>query len=121
MCKYLKPCLYIAGGVVSVIVGIKLIVWWDRRRDSPPSSPTRDTVKDDESEVGSSSSEEIIKFKLLNGSRSGHTFETTEVRKRIKISHMRKEQLIKECDKRGLSTDGTVRVLRSRLKSYKSE
>jgi hypothetical protein len=74
--------------------------------------------KDDEETDSSSSSEEVVNYKMVNISRSGHSVETNEVKKQTKISHMRKEQLIKECEKRGLSTDGTVRILRSRLKNY---
>ena len=47
MCKFLKPCLYIAGGIVGIITSIKLIIWWDRSGDSPPVSPTYDKVKDE--------------------------------------------------------------------------
>lgn len=77
------------------------------------------TIETDEEETDySSSSEEFVNYKMINTSRSGHSVETNEVKKQTKISHMRKEQLIKECEKRGLSTDGTVRILRSRLKNY---
>ena len=30
MYKMLKPCLYIAGGIVGIITGIKLLFLWDR-------------------------------------------------------------------------------------------
>ena len=55
---------------------------------------------------------------MVNVSRSGHSVETNEIKKQTKISHMKKEQLMKECENKGLSTDGTVRILRSRLKKY---
>ena len=48
MDKMLKPCLYIAGGIVGIITGIKLLFLWDRSRDSPPQSPTHDNVKNDD-------------------------------------------------------------------------
>lgn len=78
------------------------------------------TIEKDDEETNSSSSEEAVNYKMVNVSRSGHSFQTNEIKKQTKISHMRKEQLIKECEKNGLSTDGTVRILRSRLKKYTS-
>lgn len=76
------------------------------------------TIEKDDEETNSSSSEEVVNYKMVNVSRSGHSVETKEIKKQTKISHMKKEQLIKECENKGLSTDGTVRILRSRLKKY---
>ena len=45
----LKPCLCIAGGLIGIVVGIKLLFWVDRLNDSPPSSPTCKKLKDDDS------------------------------------------------------------------------
>lgn len=76
------------------------------------------TIEKDDEETNSSSSEEVVNYKMVNVSRSGHSVETKEIKKQTKISHMKKEQLMKECENKGLSTDGTVRILRSRLKKY---
>ena len=76
------------------------------------------TIEKDDEETNSSSSEEVVNYKMVNVSRSGHSVETNEIKKQTKISHMKKEQLMKECENKGLSTDGTVRILRSRLKKY---
>lgn len=76
------------------------------------------TIEKDDEETNSSSSEEVVNYKMVNVSRSGHSVETKEIKKQTKISHMKKEQLVKECENKGLSTDGTVRILRSRLKKY---
>ena len=76
------------------------------------------TIEKDDEETNSSSSEEVVNYKMVNVSRSGHSVETKESKKQTKISHMKKEQLVKECENKGLSTDGTVCILRSRLKKY---
>ena len=121
MCKFLKPCLYIAGGIVGIITSIKLIIWWDRSSDSPPVSPTCDKVKDDESDINSSSSEEIIIVEGDLSSRSGHTIKSTFERKVMKLSHMKKQDLIDECVRRNIACVGTVRVLRERLRIAREE
>ena len=121
MCKFLKPCLYIAGGIVGIITSIKLIIWWDRSSDSPPVSPTYDKVKDDESDINSSSSEEIVIVKGDLSSRSGHTIKSTFERKVMKLSHMKKQDLIDECMRRNIACVGTVRVLRERLRIAREE
>ena len=121
MCKFLKPCLYIAGGIVGIITSIKLIIWWDRSGDSPPVSPTYDKVKDDESDINSSSSEEIIIVEGDLSSRSGHTIKSTFERKVMKLSHMKKQDLIDECMRRNIACVGTVRVLRERLRIAREE
>tara|TARA_B100001113_G_scaffold258874_1_gene213995 strand:- start:9239 stop:9613 length:375 start_codon:yes stop_codon:yes gene_type:complete len=121
MCKFLKPCLYIAGGIVGIITSIKLIIWWDRSGDLPPVSPTRDKVKDDESDINSSSSEEIVIVEGDLSSRSGHTIKSTFERKVMKLSHMKKQDLIDECMRRNIACVGTVRVLRERLRIAREE
>ena len=121
MCKFLKPCLYIAGGIVGIITSIKLIIWWDRSGDSLPVSPTYDKVKDDESDINSSSSEEIVIVEGDLSSRSGHTIKSTFERKVMKLSHMKKQDLIDECMRRNIACVGTVRVLRERLRIAREE
>ena len=121
MCKFLKPCLYIAGGIVGIITSIKLIISWDRSGDSPPVSPTCDKVKDDESDINSSSSEEIVIVEGDLSSRSGHTIKSTFERKVMKLSHMKKQDLIDECMRRNIACVGTVRVLRERLRIAREE
>ena len=94
MCKMLKSCFFIAGGIFGIVTGIKLLIWWDRRSDSPPSSPKwdKESLEKDDSEL--SNNEEDTP----------------------KIWSMKKEDLISECNARGLNTTGTVRVLRERIK-----
>ena len=123
MCKFLKPCLYIAGSIVGIITSIKLIIWWDRSGDSPPVSPTHDKVKDDESVVSdsSSSTEEIVIVESDLSSRRGHTIKSTFERKVVKLSHMKKQDLIDECTRRNITCVGTVRVLRERLRIAREE
>jgi hypothetical protein len=123
MCKFLKPCLYIAGGIFGIISSIKLIIWLDRRGDSPPSSPICDKVKDDESVVSdsSSSTEEVVIVESDLSSRSGHTIKTKFERKVMKLSHMKKQDLIDECTRRNIACVGTVRVLRERLRIAREE
>ena len=118
----LKPCLYIAGGIVGIITGIKLLFLWDRSRDSPPQSPTHDNVKNDnEYDINSSSSEEIVIVERDLPSRSGHTIKSTFKRKVMKLSHMKKQDLIDECMRRNIACVGTVRVLRERLRIAREE
>jgi hypothetical protein len=122
MDKMLKPCLYIAGGIVGIITGIKLLFLWDRSRDSPPQSPTHDNVKNDnEYDINSSSSEEIVIVERDLPSRSGHTIKSTFKRKVMKLSHMKKQDLIDECMRRNIACVGTVRVLRERLRIAREE
>ena len=122
MCKFLKPCLYIAGGIFGIISSIKLIIWLDRRGDSPPSSPICDKVKDDESVVSdSSSTEEVVIVESDLSSRSGHTIKTKFERKVMKLSHMKKQDLIDECVSKNIACIGTVRVLRERLRVARNE
>lgn len=121
MDKMLKPCLYIAGGIVGIITGIKLLFLWDRSRDSPPQSPTHDKARDDKHETDSSSSEEVIFIEKDLPSRSGHTIKSTFKRKVMKLSHMKKQDLIDECIRRNITCVGTVRVLRERLRIAREE
>jgi len=90
MCKMLKPCLVI----VSIFTGIKLFIWWDRRRytQSSITDYSDDIIEDSDSEL--STIEENCP----------------------KLWSMKKEELINECKNRGLNTSGTVRVLRERVK-----
>ena len=117
----LKPCLYIAGGLIGIVVGIKLLFFIDRFDDTPPSSPTRDKLKDDDSEVQSSSDEETIVVESELSSRSGHTIKSKFERKVMKLSHMKKQDLIDECTRRNIASVGTVRVLRERLRIAREE
>ena len=117
----LKSYLCIAGGLVGIFVGIKLLFWIDRMDDTPQSSPTRDKTKDDESEVESSSSEDTIIVEQNVPSRSGHTIKSTFERKVMKLSHMKKQDLIDECTRRNIACVRTVRVLRERLRVAREE
>ena len=122
MYKMLKPCLYIAGGIVGIITGIKLLFLWDRSSYSPPNSPTHGKVKDDdEYDMNSSSSEEIIVVEKDLSSRSGHTIKSKFEHKIMKLSHMKKQDLIDECIRRNIKCVGTVRVLRERLRIVREE
>ena len=84
-------------------------------------SPTYDKVKDDESDINSSSSEEIVIVEGDLSSRSGHTIKSTFERKVMKLSHMKKQDLIDECMRRNIACVGTVRVLRERLRIAREE
>jgi|TARA_B100000902_G_scaffold396283_1_gene456895 hypothetical protein len=120
MCsKYIKPCLYVAGSILGIIASIKIIIKWDRRKESfSDSKSNRDKVKDDESVVSdsSSSTEEVVIVESDLSSRSGHTIKTKFERKVMKLSHMKKQDLIDECTRRNIACIGTVRVLRERLR-----
>jgi len=117
----LKSYLCIAGGLVGIFVGIKLLFLIDRFDDTPQISPTRDKIKDDDSEAGSSSSEETIIVENESSSRSGHTIKSKFERKVMKLSHMKKQDLIDECVRRNIACAGTVRVLRERLRVAREE
>lgn len=119
MSKFLKPCLYIAGGIFSIISSIKLIIWLDRRGDLPRLSTTCDKNEEDDTE--SSSSEENIIIKRTLTSRMG-AFEKKEIVKRAKpFSHMKKEELVEACKDRNIDYNGTVRILKTRLKNYETK
>ena len=116
----LKPCLIIAGGLVGIVIGIKILFWVDRLDDSPPSSPTCNKLKDNVSELNSSSDEETVTVKRTLTSRMG-VFEKKEVINIPKLSHMKKQDLIDECVRRNIACMGTVRVLRERLRVARDE
>jgi len=121
MCsKYIKPCLYVAGSILGIIASIKIIIKWDKRRSFSDSKPfsqlEKKTVSSSEEESLSSSDEEteIVEHDL--SSRSGHTIKSKFERKVMKLSHMKKQDLIDECTHRNIACVGTVRVLRERLR-----
>jgi hypothetical protein len=117
----LKSYLCIAGGLVGIVVGIKLLFFIDRFDDTPQTSPTRDKIKIDDSEVESSSDEETVIVENELSSRSGHTIKSKFERKVMKLSHMKKQDLIDECVRRNIACAGTVRVLRERLRVAREE
>jgi len=112
----LKSCLYIAGGLIGIVVGIKLLFFVDRFDDTPPSSPTCDKLEDEDSEVQYSSDEETVIVENEVSSRSGHTIKSKFESKIMKLSHMKKQDLIDECVRRNIACVGTVRVLRERIR-----
>jgi|TARA_B100001996_G_C18664979_1_gene594561 hypothetical protein len=107
----IKTCLVIAGGIVGICIGVKLLFTWDRIDDEKPQKITCDE----------SSDEETILVKNESSSRSGHTIKTTYKRKLMKLSHMKKQDLIDECTRRNIASVGTVRVLRERLRIAREE
>lgn len=116
----LKPCLIIAGGLVGIVIGIKILFWVDRLDDSPPLPPTHNKIKDNVSELNSSSDDETVTVKRNLTSRMG-VYEKKEVINRPKLSHMKKQDLIDECVRRNIACMGTVRVLRERLRVARDE
>ena len=88
----IKPCMVI----ISIFTGIKLLIWWDNKRyysyKLNKKSDDNESVEDDNSELS------MIEENFP------------------KLWSMKKEDLIVECKNRGLSTSGTVRVLRERIK-----
>jgi hypothetical protein len=115
-----KSCLCIAGGLIGIVVGIKLLFWVDRLNDSPPSLPTCKKLKDDDSEVQYSSDEETVIVKRTLTSRMG-VYEKNETVNIPKLSHMKKQDLIDECVSKNIACIGTVRVLRERLRVARNE
>ena len=119
-CKYIKPCLYVAGSILGIIASIKIIIKWDKRRsfsDSKPFSQSEKKITSSSEEESFSSSDEeteIVEGEL--SSRSGHTIKSKFERKVMKLSHMKKQELIDECVRRNIACVGTVRVLRERLR-----
>lgn len=107
----IKTCLVIAGGIVGICIGVKLLFTWDRIDDEKPQNITCDE----------SSDEETILVENESSSRSGHTIKTTYKRKLMKLSHMKKQDLIDECTRRNIASVGTVRVLRERLRIAREE
>jgi len=107
----IKTCLVIAGGIVGICISVKLLFRWDRIDDGKPQKITCDE----------SSDEETILVENESSSRSGHTIKTTYKRKLMKLSHMKKQDLIDECTRRNIASVGTVRVLRERLRIAREE
>lgn len=116
----IKTYLFIAGGVVSIYIGVKLLFAWDRMSDEKPQKITCDKTEEDDT-VSSSSCEESVYVESEIPSRSGHTVKTTYKRKLMKLSHMKKQDLIDECTRRNIASVGTVRVLRERLRIAREE
>ena len=110
----IKPCLVIVGGIIGIYISVKLLLSFDK-----PVQPTCDKTEEDS--VSSSSSEENIVIKRTLTSRMG-AFEKNELVKRAKpFSHMKKEELVEACKDRNISFDGTVRILKTRLKNYETK
>ena len=116
----IKTCLVIAGGIVGICIGVKLLFTWDRMDDEKPQKITCDKTEEDDI-VSSSSSEESVYIEGEASSRSGHTIKMTYRRKLMKLSHMKKQDLIDECTRRNIASVGTVRVLRERLRIAREE
>ena len=74
---------------------------------------------DEESFSSSDEETEIVEGEL--SSRSGHTIKSKFERKVMKLSHMKKQDLIDECMRRNIACVGTVRVLRERLRIAREE
>jgi|TARA_X000001036_G_C20621238_1_gene783162 hypothetical protein len=110
----IKPCLAIVGGIIGIYISVKLLLSFDK-----PVQPTCDKNEEDDTE--SSSSEENIIIKRTLTSRMG-AFEKKELVKRVKpFSHMKKEELVEACKDRNIDSDGTVRILKTRLKNYETK
>jgi hypothetical protein len=109
----MRKYLYIASGVISTILVLKLLF------RKPPSSPDYSDLPPLE-DPDESSSEENVTFKRTLTSRA-NTYQKDEVVKRPKLSHMLKDELIKECIRRNIACIGTVRVLRERLRLAREE
>ena len=110
----MRKYLYIASGVISTILVLKLLF-----RKPPPPSPDYSDLPPLE-DPDESSSEENIVIKRTLTSRA-NTYQKDEVIKRPKLSHMLKDELIDECTRRNIAVIGTVRVLRERLRIAREE
>jgi hypothetical protein len=110
----MRKYLYIASGVISTILVLKLLF-----RKPPPPSPDYSDLPPLE-DPDESSSEENIVIKRTLTSRA-NTYQKEEVIKRPKLSHMLKDELIDECTRRNIAVIGTVRVLRERLRIAREE
>ena len=110
----MRKYLYIASGVISTILVLKLLF-----RKPPPPSPDYSDLPPLE-DPDESSSEENIVIKRTLTSRA-NTYQKEEVIKRPKLSHMLKDELIDECTRRNIAVIGTVRVLRERLRLAREE
>ena len=110
----MRKYLYIASGLIGTILVLKLLF-----RKPPPPSPDYSDLPPLE-DPDESSSEESITVKRTLTSRA-NTYQKDEVLKRPKLSHMLKDELIKECTRRNIAVIGTVRVLRERLRLAREE
>ena len=110
----MRKYLYIASGLIGTILVLKLLF-----RKPPPPSPDYSDLPPLE-DPDESSSEESITVKRTLNSRA-NTYQKDEVLKRPKLSHMLKDELIKECTRRNIAVIGTVRVLRERLRLAREE
>ena len=110
----MRKYLYIASGIISTILVLKLLF-----RKPPPPSPDYSDLPPLE-DPDESSSEENIVIKRTLTSRA-NTYQKNEVIKRPKLSHMLKDELIEECTRRNIAVIGTVRVLRERLRLAREE
>lgn len=110
----MRKYLYIASGVISTILVLKLLF-----RKPPPPSPDYSDLPPLE-DPDESSSEENIVIKRTLTSRA-NTYQKDEIVKRPKLSHMLKDELIDECTRRNIAVIGTVRVLRERLRLAREE
>lgn len=110
----MRKYLYIASGIISTILVLKLLF-----RKPPPPSPDYSDLPPLE-DPDESSSEENIVIKRTLTSRA-NTYQKDEVIKRPKLSHMLKDELIDECTRRNIAVIGTVRFLRERLRLAREE
>jgi hypothetical protein len=110
----MRKYLYIASGVISTILVLKLLF-----RKPPPPSPDYSDLPPLE-DPDESSSEENVTVKRTLTSRA-NTYQKDEVIKRPKLTHMLKDELIEECIRRNIAVLGTVRVLRERLRLAREE
>jgi hypothetical protein len=110
----MRKYLYIASGVISTILVLKLLF-----RKPPPPSPDYSDLPPLE-DPDESSSEENVTVKRTLTSRA-NTYQKDEIIKRPKLSHMLKDELIEECIRRNIAVIGTVRVLRERLRLAREE
>ncbi|ADQ91292.1 hypothetical protein BpV2_125 [Bathycoccus sp. RCC1105 virus BpV2] len=110
----MRKYLYIASGVISTILVLKLLF-----RKPPPPSPDYSDLPPLE-DPDESSSEENVTVKRTLTSRA-NTYQKDEIIKRPKLTHMLKDELIEECIRRNIAVIGTVRVLRERLRLAREE
>ena len=110
----MRKYLYIASGVISTILVLKLLF-----RKPPPPSPDYSDLPPLEDPDESSSDENIVIKRTLTS--RANTYQKEEVIKRPKLSHMLKDELIDECTRRNIAVIGTVRVLRERLRLAREE
>ena len=110
----MRKYLYIASGVISTILVLKLLF-----RKPPPPSPDYSDLPPLE-DPDESSSEENVTVKRTLTSRA-NTYQKDEIVKRPKLTHMLKDELIEECIRRNIAVLGTVRVLRERLRLAREE